>query len=203
MGSSSSSNDSPSTHAPSLDAFDLRILRLLALDARMSIRSVSREVGMSAPSVTERISRLERDGVIRGYRADIDPAALGVPLVVYVGAVAVQGVDQRRVAHALRELLEVEDVQIVTGSQDMLIRLRVRSTEHLRECLFERIWNIEGLGRTETYISLDNMERKLFDVELVDSLLASTGEGDTTARTKSRARRSQRRPPGTSSGALA
>jgi DNA-binding Lrp family transcriptional regulator len=175
--------------------FDLRILRLLALDARMSIRSVSREVGMSAPSVTERISHLEREGVIRGYRADIDPAALGVPLVVYVGAVAVQGVDQRRVAHALRELLEVEDVQIVTGGQDMLIRLRVRSTEHLRECLFERIWNIEGLGRTQTFISLDQMEPKLFDVELVDSLLALANEEQTpTIGTRGRSRRSQRPP---------
>jgi Lrp/AsnC family transcriptional regulator, leucine-responsive regulatory protein len=196
VGSSSTNSDSPSTTAPSLDAFDLRILRLLALDARMSIRSVSREVGMSAPSVTERISRLERDGVIRGYRAEIEPAALGVPLVVYVGAVAVQGVDQRRVAHALRELLEVEDVQIVTGGQDMLIRLRVRSTEHLRECLFDRIWNIEGLGRTQTYISLDQMERKLFDVELVDSLLASASEAEKTTGTKNRSRRSRQPPEG-------
>ncbi len=147
---------------------------------------------MSAPSVTERISRLERDGVIRGYRADIDPSALGVPLVVYVGAVAVQGIDQRRVAQALRELLEVEDVQIVTGGQDMLIRLRVGSTEHLRECLFDRIWNIEGLGRTQTFISLDQMERKQFDVELLDALLVSATDADETRGPRGRSRRSQR-----------
>lgn len=60
-----------SERSPSLDEVDLRILRLLAEDARMSIRSVGREIGMSAPSVTERISRLERAGVIRGYRTDI------------------------------------------------------------------------------------------------------------------------------------
>jgi Lrp/AsnC family leucine-responsive transcriptional regulator len=189
-------NDGSSDSAPaissSFDIFDLRILRLLAIDARMSIRSVSREVGMSAPSVAERISRLERDGVIRGYRADIDPSALGVPLVVYMSAVAVQGVDQRRVAHALRGLLEVQDVHIITGGQDMLIRLRVRSTEHLRECLFERIWKIEGLERTQTFISLDRMEAKLFDVELLDSLLA-TSQAETQPGTRGRSRRAQ--PP--------
>jgi Lrp/AsnC family transcriptional regulator, leucine-responsive regulatory protein len=187
---SDGSSDGGAAVTSSFDIFDLRILRLLALDARMSMRSVSREVGMSAPSVAERISRLERDGVIRGYRADIDPAALGVPLVVYVGAVAVQGVDQRRVAHALRELLEVQDVHIITGGQDMLIRLRVRSTEHLRECLFERIWKIEGLERTETFIALDKMEPKLFDVELLESLL-ETSQVETPPGTRGRSRRSQ------------
>ena len=166
---------------PSLDKFDLRILRLLAEDGRMSIRSISREIGMSAPSVTERLSRLERAGVIRGYGADIDPGALGFGLVVYVGAVAVQGMDQRKVAQALRELVEIEDVQIVTGPKDILIRLRVRDTEHLRETLFERIWNIDGLGRTETYISLDQMDRKPFNVELVDSLLACAEGAAATA----------------------
>lgn len=193
MEASNGPSENASAASSSFDIFDLRILRLLALDARMSIRSVSREVGMSAPSVAERISRLERDGVIRGYRADIDPAALGVPLVVYVGAVAVQGVDQRRVAQALRELLEVQDVHIITGGQDMLIRLRVRSTDHLRECLFDRIWKIEGLERTQTFISLDNMDPKLFDVELLDSLLASSSAEAPTG-TRGRSRRGQPAP---------
>jgi DNA-binding Lrp family transcriptional regulator len=99
-----------------------------------------------------------------------------MPLVVYIGAVAIQGTDQRKVVRALRELVEVEDVKIVTGRQDMLIRLRLRDTDHLRKCLFERIWNIEGLGRTETHICLDGMEPKLFDVDLLDSLLARANE---------------------------
>lgn len=190
MEATNGTTDSASATSSSFDIFDLRILRLLALDARMSIRSVSREVGMSAPSVAERISRLERDGVIRGYRADIDPSALGVPLVVYMSAVAVQGIEQLRVAHALRELLEVQDVQIITGAADMLIRLRVRGTEHLRECLFERIWKIEGLERTQTFISLGRMEPKLFDVELLDSLIA-TSQAETPPVTRGRSRRAQ------------
>jgi Lrp/AsnC family leucine-responsive transcriptional regulator len=159
------------TKLPTLDILDLRILRLLAQDARLSIRAVAREIGMSAPSVAERIARLERSGVIRGYRAEIDPRALEAALVVYIGAVAVQGTDQREVVKALREFVEVEDVQIVTGRQDMLIRLRLRDTEHLRECLFDRIWSIQGLERTETYVSLDEMEPKNFDAGLLASLV--------------------------------
>ena len=160
--------------APTLDLLDLRILHLLVKDARRSTRALAREVGMSPPTVAERISRLERAGVIRGYTANIDPSALRAPLVVHIGAVAVQGVDQRDVVRQLRELVEVEDALIVTGRQDMIIRLRLRDTEHLRECLFEHIWSIEGLHRTETYISLDEMEPKNFLAGLTAAMLNET-----------------------------
>ena len=125
---------------------------------------------MSAPAVAERISRLERSGVIRGYRADIDPGALGFGLEVYVGVVAVQGGDQLAVVRALRRLPEVADVHVVTGPKDLLVLLRVRDHEHLREVLFDRIWNVPGVDRTETYISLGSMEPKDFEHGLLDLL---------------------------------
>jgi DNA-binding Lrp family transcriptional regulator len=151
-----------------LDRMDRGILRLLVHDARMSVRKISREVGMSAPAVAERIARLERAGVIRGYRASIDRAALGFPLVVYVGVVAVQGADQPDVVNRLRAMPEVEDVHIVTGPKDLLVRLRVRDHEHLRDTLFDRIWNVPGIERTETYISLGHMDPKDVDADLVE-----------------------------------
>jgi Lrp/AsnC family transcriptional regulator, leucine-responsive regulatory protein len=150
------------------------ILRLLGRDARMSQRRLAREVGMSPPAVAERIARLERAGVIRGYRADIDRTALGFGLVVYVGVVAVQGGDQRDVVRSLRGLPEVEDVHVVTGPRDLLVRLRLRDHEHLRDVLFDRIWNLRGVERTETYISLGQMESKDVDAALLD-LVAGAG----------------------------
>jgi Lrp/AsnC family transcriptional regulator for asnA, asnC and gidA len=152
------------------DQIDIAIIRLLAQDARTSVRKLARAVGMSAPAVAERIGRLERAGVIRGYRAELDRSLLGFPLVVYVGVVAVQGADQPRVVGALRAMPEVEDVRIVTGPKDLLVRLRVRDHEHLRDCLFDRIWNVDGVDRTETYISLGGMEPKSFDIDLLDSI---------------------------------
>src|SRR3990172_13253075 len=77
-----------------VDATDLAILRLLATDARMSFRRLARALGVSPPTITDRVARLERLGVIRGYRVEIDRSALGFPLIVYVGVVAVQGSDQ-------------------------------------------------------------------------------------------------------------
>ena len=127
---------------------------------------------MSAPAVADRIARLERTGVIRGYRADIDRARLGYALVVYVGVVAVQGGDQPALVRSLSELPEVEDVHVVTGPKDLLVRLRLRDHEHLKTVLFDRIWSLPGVDRTETYISLGQMEPKEFDLALLESLEA-------------------------------
>ena len=90
--------------------------------------------------------------------------------MVYVGVVAVQGADQPDVVRALRELPEVEDVHVVTGPKDLLVRLRLRDHEHLRDVLFDRIWNVAGIDRTETYISLGHMEPKDVDAALLDLL---------------------------------
>ncbi len=160
------------------DRADLALLRLLARDARMSRRHLARQVGMSPSAVAERINRLVSDGVIRAYRVEIDRARLGWPLIVYVGAVVVQGTDQPRVVDDLRTIPEIEDVHIVTGPKDLLMRLRVRDTDHLRRTLFERIWSVPGVERTETYISLVDMERKDFDVDLLDSILVMNEDAD-------------------------
>lgn len=155
-----------------VDATDLAILRLLAIDARMSFRRLARELGMSPPAITDRVARLERLGIIRGYRADFDRSALGFPLTVYVGVIAVQGSDQFEVVQHLREMPEVEDVHVVTGPKDLLIRLRLRDTRHLRDVLFDKVWNVPGVERTETFVSMGEMEPKSFDLFLVETLLA-------------------------------
>jgi len=161
-----------------LTAGDLPLLRLLADDARLSQRALSRALRMSPPAVGERIARLERDGVIRGYRADVDWAALGWSLVVYLGVVAVQGQDQRQLVAELRSLPQVESVDVVTGPFDLLVRLRVRDHSHLRDTLFEQIWSLAGVNRTETYISLDTMEPKNFGADYISALLGEAAAGE-------------------------
>lgn len=161
-----------------LDRTDLHILRLLSQDARLSQRRIAQEVGTSPPTVADRIARLERAGVIRGYRVELERGLLGFPLVAYLGVVAVQGPDQAGVVETLRELPEVEDVDVVTGPMDFLVRLRVRDHEHLREVLFEQIWTIPGIDRTQTFISLGRMEAKSFDTALIEAVLRRQSEGE-------------------------
>ena len=83
----------PAVPKVEVDDSDLALLRALASDARQSQRALARTIEMSAPAVADRLTRLERNGVIRGYQVDIDWAALGYPVVVYVAVTAGPGMD--------------------------------------------------------------------------------------------------------------
>src|SRR5882757_2871817 len=67
-----------------LDTVNRRLLAELQSDPRLTMSALARHVGMSSPAVTERVRRMERAGVIRGYRLDVDPAALGLPVTAWV-----------------------------------------------------------------------------------------------------------------------
>ncbi len=142
-----------------LDDVDRRLLTLLASDARASQRKLARDLHMSPPAVGERIARLERLGVVRGYTLDVDWAALGY-FSVFVTVTAIQGADQAVILQSLRRLPEVEAIVVITGSIDMLARLRVRSHAHLRQVLLSEVWRIDGVQRTETFIALAEMSTK-------------------------------------------
>ena len=129
---------------PALDLVDLAVLEELLRDARSSQRSIARAVGMSAPAVGERIARLERAGVITGYRAVIDRSRLGFPVTAYLSVQTLEtGSKPLRVATALTEIPEVDRVSVITGPMDLMVHLRVRDHEHLQRTLYT-IWESTG-----------------------------------------------------------
>jgi Lrp/AsnC family transcriptional regulator, leucine-responsive regulatory protein len=167
---------SPTTPQVEIDDLDLALLRELATDARQSQRALARAVGVSPPAVADRLARLERSGAIRGYRVDIDWAALGYPDVVYVAVTASPGMDLSRIISAIRELPEAEDMTVVTGALDLLVRLRVRDQMHLRSLLLNDIFQIPGVQRTETFLSLAGIEPSNFTLAMLDLLAKRAGE---------------------------
>lgn len=162
-----------------LDTIDLRLLLLLSDDARISQRSLARELGMSAPAVADRLARLHRRGVIAGYGVRLNWSALGYPTIVYLTVTAVQGYEQGRIMSRLAALPEVEEVMLVTGDFDMLVRVRVRDHTHLRDLLINGVWQIEGIQRTETSLSIAEMKPKNSASELLADMIArETGVPD-------------------------
>ena len=127
-------------------------------DARQSQRALARQIEMSPPAVADRLARLERNGAIRGYRVDVDWAALGLPVVVYLAVTAGPGMDLSEIIRAIRAMPEAQDMSVVTGGLDLLVRLRVRDHAHLRELLLAKIFQINGVQRTETFLSLADIE---------------------------------------------
>jgi Lrp/AsnC family transcriptional regulator for asnA, asnC and gidA len=157
----------PAAHVQ-VDATDLALLRLLAGDARISQRQLAQKLGISAPTVGDRMSRLERNGVIRRYGVEIDWDAIGYGLKVYLSVTTTGGFDIGVIMRRLWEIAEVEDLTLVAGRLDLIARLRVRDHAHLRAILLDQIWTIPGMAGTETLISMAEMPAKAFTAGLLD-----------------------------------
>lgn len=113
-----------------IDATDTAILRALSADARVTMADLARAVGLSAPSVTERVRRLEEAGVVRGYAARIDPAALGLPLAAYIRVRPMPG-QLRKVVELLDGLEAVVECDRVTGEDCFVAKAHLHSVEEL------------------------------------------------------------------------
>jgi Lrp/AsnC family leucine-responsive transcriptional regulator len=117
-----------------LDTTNLRLLKELQADARVSNAELGRRVGLSAPSVAERIARLEEAGAILSYRAEIDPRALGYTLSVVL-RIRPAPRELKKVAELARRTPEVVECQRITGDDCYFIRAWVRDVEHLEEVI--------------------------------------------------------------------
>ena len=117
-----------------LDSTNLRLIAEMQEDARLTLAELGRRVGLSSPAVAERLGRLERDGVIAGYRAEVAPAALGYTLAAILRMrPAPRQIPQ--VAAVARATPEVVECHRVTGEDCFYMKLHVRSVEHLEEVI--------------------------------------------------------------------
>jgi Lrp/AsnC family leucine-responsive transcriptional regulator len=135
------------------DAIDRRILGLLQDDCKISLARIGAVVGMSAPSVVERIRKLEQGGVITGYHATLDARRVGIDVTAFIGV----SINHPRMIELFeREVASLDDVlecHHVTGAYTILVKVKTRSTATL-ELLISRIRSIEGVQRTETMVVL-------------------------------------------------
>jgi Lrp/AsnC family transcriptional regulator, leucine-responsive regulatory protein len=117
-----------------LDPTNLRLLAELQSDARLSQAELGRRVSLSAPAVAERLARLEREGVIAGYRAEVDPRALGY---AFAAILRMRPAPRQipAVADVARGTPEVVECHRVTGEDCFYMKLHVRSVEHLEEVI--------------------------------------------------------------------
>ncbi len=117
-----------------LDETNRRILGLLVADPRLPVTALARRVGMSAPAVRDRLTRLEEAGVIRGYRLDIDPAALGLPVAAWVRVRPGPG-QLSRVAELAAARPEVSECHRISGEDCFLMKVHVAEIAALESVL--------------------------------------------------------------------
>lgn len=137
-----------------MDAIDLRLIELLTDNARASYAELAQQVGLSAPSTADRVRRLEERGVVLGYAARVDPAALGRRLTAFV-AVSVGGRPQTRAfLDAVARLPEVVECHHVAGDDDYLLKVHVDGTRGLERLVTEQLKGLKGVSRTRTTVVL-------------------------------------------------
>lgn len=139
-----------------LDAIDRRIVRALREDGRISLLDLATAVGLSPTPIARRVRKLEESGVITGYAALIDEAALGFGVSVFVSIKLDRQVDDALVAFekAVAEFPEVVDCWLMTGNRDYLLRVATEGLAQFEQFLVGRMSKVPGIASMESSIPL-------------------------------------------------
>lgn len=149
-----------SANGAGLDPLDRAILEQLRKDGRATLQDIADTVGLRRPSVHERVKKLEAAGIIRGYRAELEPEALDAGLVAFatlhlhlkpgqdcLGACS-------DVAKALRRFPEVLEFHTIAGSEDALLKVRVKDMRALERLVMRDVSGLPGVARVQTMVAM-------------------------------------------------
>jgi len=138
-----------------LDDVGWQIIEHLQRDGRMSFAELGRRVGLTLPAVAERVRKMQDAGVITGFRAEINPATIGLPIAAFI-RISVVGDVFARIAKAVREMPEVLECHRGTGADSFTLKVAVESVQHL-ERLIDKL---TPFGTTSTSIVLSTLVRE-------------------------------------------
>ena len=137
-----------------LDNVDMEILRILNQNARTPVSHISREIGLSSPSIRDRIKKLEERGIIMKYSLVVDQKKLGFGITAFVGLTLDHPHCCREdIVDELRKIPQIVEGHFTDGDEDMLIKVVTKNTESLMENIAQ-ITSIDGIKRTRTIITL-------------------------------------------------
>ena len=137
-----------------IDGIDKKILRFLMEDARKPILEIARQIGISGAAIHQRLRKLEASGLISGSKFVVNPKVLGYTTMAYIGIFLDKAMSNPMAVKELEKIPEVLECHYTTGDWSILIKVLCKDNEHLMHVLNKKIQQIEGVSRTETFISL-------------------------------------------------
>ncbi len=143
-----------------IDETDIELLAILQRDGRASWAQLAEQVGLSSPSVMERVRKLEQAGVITGYHAMVDAEAVGLDIAAFVGVSVNFAKNGGAFEAMIAELPGVLECHHVTGRHTLLIKAKARNTAGL-EALISRIRMLEGVERTDTMVVMSTQTERV------------------------------------------
>lgn len=148
----------------SIDGIDKTILNYLMEDARKPILEIARSIGISGAAIHQRLRKLEKAGLIEGSKLMINPRVLGYKTMAFVGVYLDKAVSNPQAVKRLNEIPEVIECHYTTGNWSIFLKILCRDNEHLMHVLNKNIQAIDGVSRTETFISLDQQIKRQIKV---------------------------------------
>lgn len=136
-----------------MDEIDRTIVNLLRADGRTSYAELARRVGLTAPSVQDRVAKLEKNGVITGYQAVVDPEAIGLGITALIGIIPDSSADHLAICDKLNAIEQIESCYFLAGVECYQIKVRVPKMADLEQ-LIHRVAGIGGVAQTRTTITL-------------------------------------------------
>lgn len=146
-----------------LDDKDLKILELLRDNARMTTSEMFKKLGMPQTTIHNRIKRMKKSGIIKRFTIDLDRKKIGRGLVAYIQCTVSyrtsrgQKISQYEVAKMIQVLPEVEDVSIVTGDIDLIVKVALGDVDELNDFIIYKLRNIDGIEKTVTSVVLSEV----------------------------------------------
>jgi Lrp/AsnC family leucine-responsive transcriptional regulator len=137
-----------------IDDIDLRILDMLQRNGKLSQAKIAGAVGLTTPSVNERIKKMERHGMIKGFVALLDHEKMGFPLTAYVDIALEHPRFEKAFVDELEKLLDVQDCHYIAGEYSYRLKVKAADPAGLAEFLQRRILTIKGVARARTELSL-------------------------------------------------
>jgi Lrp/AsnC family transcriptional regulator for asnA, asnC and gidA len=138
-----------------IDEIDLKILRILIEDAKVSYGEIGEQVFLSPGAVHTRVKKMETSGIITGSSISVDTKKLGWDIAAFLGIYLEKSEQYDEVALHLKTIPEIVSINYTTGNYSIFVKLMCRDTAHLRSVLHDKIQKIQGIQRTETFISLE------------------------------------------------
>src|SRR5262245_8556505 len=151
-----------------LDLIDYRLVDILQRNAHATQSDIATEVGLSQPSVAERIRKLEQENIILGYSARINARKLGKDISAFIGVAIVHPKFNKNFAKTILNIPEVLECHHVTGQDSYLLKVKAENTEHLDRLISEEIRTIPGVTRTHTTIVLSSVKEDSYIVPPLD-----------------------------------
>lgn len=142
-----------------IDQFDRQIITALAVDGRISVTELADRIGLSKTPTTQRLKRLEHDGYISGYQAQLNYELLGEAHITFV-QVSLQDTSEKALRafnKAVTKLVAVEQCHMIAGNFDYLLKVRTRDIRAYRKVLGEQIASLPHVAHTSTFVSMETV----------------------------------------------